>query len=427
LYNKHAIVIRVIFLGRKTMKGISLKDIIDVETMQKIQDNFSAVTKLAAVTVDFKGEPITEYSNFTNFCTRVREVGACKEHCYQSDAFGGIKAARSGKPAIYRCHAGLYDMAVPIIFEGQFLGSILAGQVHLNESKVDYPHSKNEISQEAEDFLASDEAKELIDEVLITTDEHMKNSANLLSIMGNYVVRNGFAEYMQNELNEKNQKLINEMKVRMSLEKSLRDAELKVLKSQVNPHFLFNALNTISNLSMIERADKTTEVIYFLSDMLRYTIKNEMDHMVTIEQELDYVEKYLKIQQIRMGHKLDFYVDVDPRFLGLKMPFMILQPIVCNSIDHGIYGVESGVIRIYSEDQGTDLNLVIEDNGVGMDEEKITQILSGNYDASEKTLSNGIGLLNSDKRLIHQFGSNYRLRIESKVGQGTKISIKIPK
>ncbi|HSL86430.1 MAG TPA: ATP-binding protein [Bacteroidales bacterium] len=128
-----------------------------------------------------------------------------------------------------------------------------------------------------------------------------------------------------------------------------------------------------------------------------------------------------------MGHKLDFYVNVDPRFLQLKMPFMILQPIVCNSIDHGIYAVDNGVIRIYSEDMGDDLHLIIEDNGVGMEEDKITKILSGKYDASEKTLSNGIGLLNSDKRLIHQFGANYRLKIESKIGEGTRISIKIPK
>ena len=409
------------------MKGISLKDIIDVETLQKIQDNFSAVTKLAAVTVDFKGEPITKYSNFTNFCTRFREVGACKEHCYQSDAFGGIKAARSGKPAIYRCHAGLYDMAVPIIFEGQFLGSILAGQVHMEEGSENYPGNDSVISKEAEDFLATEEAKNLLSDILVTTDEHMMNSANLLSIMGNYVVKNGFAEYIQNELNEKNQKLINEMKVRMSLEKSLSDAELKVLKSQVNPHFLFNALNTISNLSIIEKADKTTEVIYFLSDMLRYTIRHEIENLVTIEQELDYVKKYLRIQQIRMGHKLDFSIDVDPEILKLKMPFMILQPIVNNAIDHGIYSVDNGIIRIYSEDMGKDILLTIEDNGVGMEKKKIEEILSGKYDSGQDTSSNGIGLLNSDKRLIHQFGSGYRLKIESEVNQGTKISIKIPR
>ncbi len=409
------------------MKGISLKDIIDVETMQEIQDNFSAVTKLAAVTVDYKGEPITEYSNFTNFCKAFRKIGSCKEKCYQSDALGGITAARLGKPSLYKCHAGLYDMAVPIIFEGQFLGSILAGQVKIDSPKKDYPTTESNPSKEALIFLETDEAKKYLDEILVTDDEHMENAANLLSIMGNYVVKSGFAQYMQNELNEKNTKYINEMKVRMSLEKSLRDAELKVLKSQVNPHFLFNALNTISNLSMIESADKTTEVIFSLSDMLRYTMKNEMDHMVTVNQELDYVKKYLGIQKTRMGDKLEFFIDVNEEFRSIRMPFMILQPFVNNAIDHGIFSIGHGIIRIYAEDIGKDILLTIEDNGVGMDEHTVEQVLSGTYDASERKLSNGIGLLNSEKRLIHQFGTDYRLRIESKKGQGTKILIKIPK
>ena len=409
------------------MKGISLKDIIDVKTMQEIQDNFSAVTKLAAVTVDYKGEPITEYSNFTNFCKAYREIDSCREKCYQSDALGGITAARLGKPSLYKCHVGLYDMAVPIIFDGQFLGSILAGQVKIESPKKEYPSTTSEPSKEAIQFLETDKAKKYLDEILVTDDEHMKNAANLLSIMGNYVVKSGFAQYMQNELNEKNVKLINEMKVRMSLEKSLRDAELKVLKSQVNPHFLFNALNTISNLSMIEKADKTTEVIFSLSDMLRYTIKNEMDHMVTVDQELDYVRKYLGIQKIRMGDKLEFSIDVDEKFGSIRMPFMIMQPFVNNAIDHGIFSIGHGVIRIWAEDKGKDVLFTIEDNGVGMDEDTIEQIFSGTYNASERKLSNGIGLINSNKRLIHQFGTDYRLQIESEKGHGTKILIKIPK
>lgn len=409
------------------MKGLGLKDIIDVETLQKIQDNFSEVTKLAAVTVDYIGQPITKYSNFSKFCTRFREMGACKEHCYESDAFGGLRAARSGKPSIYQCHAGLFDMAVPIIFEGQFLGSILAGQVKIKDEHIPYPKNDSAVSEEAKAFLETQEAKELLDDVFVTDDEHMRNSANLLSIMGNYVVKSGFAAYMQKELNEKNEKLISEMQVRMSLERSLRDAELKALKSQVNPHFLFNALNTISNLSILENADKTTEVIYHLSDMLRYTIKNEMNHMVTVAQELEYVLKYLEIQKIRMGDKLHFSMEIPEEHKQLNMPFMILQPIVNNAIDHGIYHVEEGKIRIFTEELEKFVLLSVEDNGIGMDQETIRKITEGSYDGGEKVLSNGIGLMNSDKRLIHQFGSEHRLQIQSIPGKGTRITIKIPK
>lgn len=410
------------------MSGISLKDIIDVEFLQNVQDSFTEVTKLAAVTVDFRGEPITDYSNFTQHCLRFRESGPCRDMCCQSDAYGGIQSARSGKPHIFKCHAGLYDMAVPIIFEGQYLGSILAGQVRVREESGRF--RSNNIPGEKEAFLILDskERRRLYAETPEMTEEDLESAAKLLFILGNYVVKNGFAQYMQRELNEKNERLIEEMKVRMSLEKSLRDAELKVLKSQVNPHFLFNALNTISSLSMLEQAEKTTEVIFSLSDMLRYTIKNEIDHMVTLKQELSYVHRYLAIQKIRMGEKLQFDIKVDPALENLRMPFMILQPIVSNSIDHGIYDKDQGHIRIWSEEGEKAVYLMVEDDGVGMDKEQIHEILNGSYVAtSEQRLSNGIGLINADKRLLHQFGGLYRLRIDSEPGHGTRVTITIPK
>ncbi|MCR1898404.1 PocR ligand-binding domain-containing protein [Irregularibacter muris] len=409
------------------MRVLSLKDIIDVQDLQDIQDSFSQVTKLAAVTVDFRGEPITKYSNFTNYCMKFREKGICRDICYQSDAFGGLQSARTGKPHIYRCHSGLYDMAVPIIFEGQFLGSILAGQVKLQGTENKYSTSVPGVSEEMKDHLNTPELKELLKDIAKITEEELESAAQLLFIFGNYVVKSGIAQYAQQQLNEKNNKLIAEMKARIELEKNLKDAEIKILKSQINPHFLFNTLNTISNLSMMEGAEKTTEVIFFLADMLRYTIKNEVNYMVSVEQELSYVLKYLKIQQIRMGHKLKFSINVDEKFYNLKMPFMILQPIVCNSIDHGIFSRDRGYIHITAQELEEDILLTVEDNGVGIEQSKIDQILQGKYVDNQDELSNGIGLINADKRLIHQFGPDYRLKINSIPGKGTKVTIKIPR
>ncbi len=149
--------------------------------------------------------------------------------------------------------------------------------------------------------------------------------------------------------------------------------------------------------------------------------------MVTVAQELEYVLKYLEIQKIRMGDKLHFSMEIPEEHNQLKMPFMILQPIVNNAIDHGIYHVEEGKIRIFTEELEKSVLLSVEDNGVGMDQETIRKITEGSYDGGEKVLSNGIGLMNSDKRLIHQFGSEHRLQIQSIPGKGTRITIKIPK
>ena len=101
--------------------------------LQKIQDAFAESTGFAAITVDFRGKPITEYSNFSPFCKLVRNHPQFVEICYKCDAFGGLEAARKGTSHIYRCHAGLVDFAVPIMVKGQYLGSMMVGQVKVHK------------------------------------------------------------------------------------------------------------------------------------------------------------------------------------------------------------------------------------------------------------------------------------------------------
>lgn len=409
------------------MKGIGLNDIVDIQVLQEIQDSYSKVTKIAMVIVDFKGEPITDYSNFTRFCKAFRSEGKCRDMCYRSDAHGGIESARSGKPYIYTCHTGLVDFAIPIVVEGQFLGSILAGQV-----KIEDDHDFAPIMSKVPDFvaeqMATPELKAYYEEIPNIKSEELIAAINLMYIMSTHIVEKGFAQLMQQELNEKNDRLIEEMKVRMALEKNLKESELQLLKSQVNPHFLFNVLNTINSLAMIEKAPKTSEMIYFLSEMLRYTIKHGTNQIVPIEQELDYTMKYLKIQQIRMGDKLKFSIDVPDRFLSIKIPFMIVQSMVSNAITHGLFqNDKEGLIQIRGYDDADYVYMTVSDNGTGMDKEKIAEILKGTYKADGSKNTTGIGLINADKRLVHLFGEKHRLQIESVPGKGTKVSIKLPK
>ncbi len=409
------------------MKGISLKDIVDIQVLQDIQDSYSKVTKVAMVIVDFKGEPITDYSNFTRFCKCFREESQCRDMCFKSDAHGGIEAARSGKPYIYTCHTGLVDFAIPIVVEGQFLGSILAGQVKIEDENDFFP-IMSKVPAFVEERKGQPELKVYYDEIPMIKSEELIAAIDLMYIMSNHIVEKGFTQLMQQELNDKNKRLIEEMKVRMALEKNLKDSELQLLKSQVNPHFLFNVLNTINSLAMIEKAPKTSEMIYFLSEMLRYTIKHGTNQNVTIEQELDYTLKYLKIQQIRMGTKLHFEIDVPDRFMNIKVPFMIVQSMVSNAITHGLYPVEQeGVIQIKGYSDEENVYLTISDNGIGMAKEKIQEILKGTYTGDPSKGTTGIGLINADKRLVHLFGEKHRLVIDSVSGKGTRVTIKLPK
>ena len=106
-----------------------ISDFIDVEQLQAIQDNCSKAMGLAFVTVDYRGRPITKYSGFTPHCKLGREIQGFSEMCEQCDAHGGLHSAITGQPYIYRCHADLVDFAVPLIFNGSYMGAVMGGQV----------------------------------------------------------------------------------------------------------------------------------------------------------------------------------------------------------------------------------------------------------------------------------------------------------
>ncbi len=407
------------------MANIRLEHLVDSGVFQGILDNFSKVTGIAVVAVNYRGEPITQYTNFTDFCFEFRKNGNCRAKCFQSDAHGGVEAARSGKPYIYKCHSGLTDFAVPIIDNGQYLGAILAGQVKVLD--YEYPDINTTIDPYVESVLNQSELMVLHRKVPTITREQLENASELLFLMANYIVEKAMRSHVQEELNEKNERLIQSMKQRMELEKNLQESELRLLQSQVNPHFLFNVLNTIHSLAMIESAPKTSDMVCNLSEMLRYTIQNKMHHLVTLEEEVEYTQKYMSIQQARVGDMIQFNIDIPEKLYGTKLPFMVIQPFVSNAINHGLFGYrEEGEIRVWAEKNGKDCLLHISDNGVGMSESTLDRIRKGER-CSEGSKSTGIGIYNTNRRLVHLFGEQYTLDVNSKAGVGTKITIRLPR
>lgn len=408
------------------MENIGIRDIVDIEQLQELQDNFAEVTRLAVVAVDYKGDPITAYSNFTKFCSKFREDGRCRRMCFKSDAHGGVEAARTQKPHIYRCHTGLVDFAVPILFEGQYLGSILAGQVKVHDNRYRPIVSVDDGFIEAQ-LAADPELKRHYDAIEVMTAQEVESAAKLMYVVANHIVEQAFNRRIQEVLVDKNSQLLAEMERRMSLEKNLKESELKLLQSQVNPHFLFNVLNTINSLAVIEEAGETSKMIYALSDMLRYTIQNKMHYMVTLEEELDYNNKYLQIQKTRLGDRIDITIDIDPNLKHLKVPFMFIQPIVSNAIEHGLFEMTQGAaLKVSSKSDVDNAYIIVEDNGKGIPKAVINQIMAGTYKPS-KTGSAGTGLTTVDRRFVHRFGDAYHLKIESPLNRGTRVTVKIPK
>ncbi|KHO61330.1 MULTISPECIES: sensor histidine kinase [Thermoanaerobacter] len=209
----------------------------------------------------------------------------------------------------------------------------------------------------------------------------------------------------------------------------LKEAELKALQSQINPHFLFNTLNAAAQLAMMEGADKSSEFIENVANLFRYNLK-KLDTTVTLQDEINNVKTYMYILKTRFGDRVDFKVDVDEGVLDVEMPCTIIQPVVENAFIHGLEDIEKrGFIKLTVKKDNDKVLIEVIDNGIGMSEEKVRAILSADNEDLSKRHVTGIGMHNIINRLRLFYNTSAIedvIEIDSKIGEGTKVTLKIP-
>jgi two-component system LytT family sensor kinase len=197
-------------------------------------------------------------------------------------------------------------------------------------------------------------------------------------------------------------------------EKLLMAARIEALSSQINPHFLFNTLNSISSL-IRSKPETARMLIGKLSNLLRQRLKSK-NHFVPLREELQSIDQYLDIEVIRFGPQLRVEKHISPETLELLVPSMILQPLIENSIKHGLTAkLGGGTVVVRSAREGDSLVIEVTDDGFGMSPEQL-----------QKALSAGIGLSNVNERLMVTYGANHQLRLTSAAAKGTCARIEIP-
>jgi two-component system LytT family sensor kinase len=197
-------------------------------------------------------------------------------------------------------------------------------------------------------------------------------------------------------------------------ERLLIQARLEALTSQINPHFLFNTLNSISTLIRTSPEQARTMVMR-LSRIMRGRLRNQ-DHFAPLRDELAFIEDYLSIELVRFGDKLRVVKHIDPGTLDMLVPSMLLQPLIENSIKHGISGqVDGGTVTIRTTLNNGRLSIEVEDDGVGISDAELAGILN-----------KGIGVSNVKERLKVLYNQDYRMLIDSQPGRGTRIEIEVP-
>lgn len=202
-----------------------------------------------------------------------------------------------------------------------------------------------------------------------------------------------------------------------------RKNELEVLQSQINPHFLYNTLNSVVRMVGNGKNDEVVTTITSLSKFFRISL-SKGKNIITIADEIEHIRNYLIIQKMRYKEKFDYVIEVDEEVLPYKTLKLILQPFVENSLYHGIeYMVDEGHIHISAEKMNDKILLQVRDNGVGMSEETLKNIMIGSVKSDK---GSGVGLRNVHERIQLYFGSEYGVKVESELEEGTVVKIWIP-
>ena len=385
------------------------------EKLEEIQQKISKVTGLAFVTVDYKGEPVTEPTYFTEFCSCVRENETTVRGCLSSDAYGAIQAATTKKTCIYFCPCGLLEVAIPLVVEGHYLGGFIGGQIACDDApddiiRLETIFKRDEIIAEAGiDCSLKERAPKM-------SFEQFCDAAELATMVIEQL-RDNEISHLKRSMDGKN-----------NSHSKNRDDEVKLssMNSATTLQFCMSTLTTIANLAMTEEAFETSEALVIFADFIKDMAMNTKTFW-TISEEIDNVERYLSIRQLQMGERLKYSIDVPAEMNMWKVPQQILPVFVQLAIDCGVDMKEDGgEVKISGTYSTKDVVFEITDNGEGLSREKIEEYL-----APFKRQSSDSGVLQSVDEICNNlnvlFDGDCEVKIEATEGQGRHVVIKYPR
>lgn len=399
-------------------KQKSLVQLIEKDKLMRIIESF---TKASDITIDINddmGAPVVQHDFFYGFCRSIRSKEAGLKRCIDSNAQLGFKTGKQGASCMGQCHAGVMLMSVPIVVDGQFYGSITCGQMHLKRPSPD----KIEKMLQATADLGFDpeQLTQTFQEIQVISMEKCQAAGKLIQIVVNYIVELIGRSKMQEELTREKLKAAADERAIIELEHTLHKAELKNLQAQIKPHFLFNTLNTINSLIILGKNKAGLDTLFALSNLLRYYLDHPGE-LVSLWEELHYVESYLLILKNRFGNRLQVSIEVPDDLRNVQVPSLSLQPLVENACIHGLEPkMDIGHLWIKGRKLSNIVEISVVDDGVGMPQDYATVDLSLN-----DSVITGMGLRNVHKRLQLQFGKKYGVKLALEEGF-TKVSLLIP-
>lgn len=401
-----------------------LLDNIDKKEFQLLQDNFAKALDLAFITVDYRGRPLFDYSGFTDFCQEIRKRPECIELCYQCDAHGGLHATITGEPHIYRCHAGIIDFAVPIVVEGKYMGSVMGGQVELLGSS---PELKPIIPQKT-DWQTDPALVEASKSIHKTNYDKLVASVYLMRDMMQNLMEKEYRTRLYEDMKRQSKALQDEKVARISLEQEVKGDSAKLYEHKPGNEFVFYMLNILARLAYKEGAEETERIACDFASIMRYINENAGNSFVTVGEEIEYIEYYLRVQKSRLADSFEYEINVPDEYKSIPAPFMLLQSVIDNAISYGIEGNQNNSKLVVSAREKDDILLItVSDDGIGMTQQEIHVVLEGDSRSSSENISPQ-NLTKINKMFKEFFGDSFGVGIKSREDgiDGTEVSVRLP-
>lgn len=402
---------------------MNIYDLAKKGVLTEIQEKLYQVTDMAFVTVDYRGEPVTEISGCTEFCTCRRKYSCYKKSCCLSNAYGGATAAINSQPYIYICPAGLIEMAIPIIIDQQYMGALIGGQIRCEESwnLEDYGKRVND----GMDWRQDKELLEKYTELPIMSVEKIQSIADLAFLYISQMCEKENTIIEKKKIERKKVHLQAECKRMKERESAVEEMALTQKKGEMNPQFILNILNAISGLAYVEDASQTGEMIGLLTQMMRYHMRRD-ERAVTLEEELDSIRCYLQIQKLRFEDKMTYEIIADDEAKEQMLPPGILLPFVENAVSRGIITkAEGGNIKILCYMEEGECIITVEDEGDNISSQKLKKIYEpfrGGYENSWASAD----IYTARQRLMRNYGPKYDVKMIVGRESGTRVLLHIP-
>ena len=403
------------------MTNLKLNDIISEDFQLEIQNSFSVATGFGVVFTDAQGNHVGSQNTLCKFCAKINQSEIGSYYCSCTNKKAISIALETQKPSIYICHAGLVNIEIPIIYKGECVGAITAGNILCLEPN-EYPQDK---SPDSINWLEDEELTSYYKEIRVATTEQINATTSTLSTITNYIIQNFAYTQAQKELTNRTNELLKAQLDQNKLEKNLKLAQLDALQKQVTPHFIFNVVNSISRLLTLGEYQTAQNMLDSFAQMMRYTLSNAKD-LITLEQEINYIKNYLTIQKIRFTDRIHYEIKCNPKLHSILIPFFSIQPLVENAIKHGLLDKEQGG-KIVISISGTPNNFLIQimDNGKGIPTDLLQPLIQSLQSPDPPSNQEHIGLYNCYHRLYLMFGNNMDFVFKSKPNKGTLVSITI--